>query len=229
MSHQHCSWNDMKPATMSFCENLVCDSWLIQPSNAISSLSFVVIGLCLLAIIKKENEKGIFYLFPISAILVGITSFLYHASWTFFFQVFDVSSMFMLSCLLLSFNLWRLGVLRFKSLISFYIISVILSSTSMVLIQGQSGEIIFSIQVVLLLALEFFMYLKKHKIDYQYFYYSIFTFLVAFVIWTLDAKKILCWEDNHLFQGHSIWHLLNAICFYFLYRFYRQFRPLFKA
>lgn len=225
MSHQHCSWNEMKPATMSFCEGLVCDSWLIQPSNAISSLSFVIIGICLLNIMRKEKETGIFYLFPVSAILVGITSFLYHASWTFFFQVFDVSSMFMLSCLLLSFNLWRLGHLHFKSLILFYVVSVVSSSAFMVIVQGQSGEILFSIQVILLLGLELFMFLKKHKIDYHYFYYSIATFLVAFIIWTLDAKEILCWKNNHFFQGHSLWHLLNAICFYFLYRFYKQFRP----
>lgn len=29
----------------------------------------------------------------------------------------------------------------------------------------------------------------------------------------------------HFLQGHAVWHVLNAFCFYFLYRFYLQSRP----
>ena len=51
------------------------------------------------------------------------------------------------------------------------------------------------------------------------------TFLLAFGIWILDVKEIVCDAKNHFLQGHAVWHVLNAFCFYFLYRFYRQFQP----
>lgn len=216
-----CSWMNLEPATMHFCEELMCGHMLIQPSNAISSLGFVLIGILLW---KKISEKSIYLLFPISAILVGITSFLYHASWTFFFQIFDVSSMFMLSCLLLSFNLWRLKVLKKKFLSLFYVISLLLSTSLMVLIKGQSGEIIFSIEVALVVLSELILFFKKDGTTYKYFHYAFGTFLLAFTIWILDVKEIVCDKHNHFLQGHSAWHLLNAVCFYFLYKFYIQFK-----
>src|SRR5690606_2124080 len=121
-------------------------------------------------------------------------------------------------------NLWRLKLISRKTLPLFYVLSLALSSTLMIWIKGQSGEIIFSIEVVMILLCELILYLKKSKTDYKYFYYAFGTFLLAFTLWVLDVKEILCFKDNHIFQGHAIWHLLNATCFYFLYKFYLQFK-----
>src|ERR1700751_1697672 len=113
---------------MSFCEALTPGP-LAQPANAVSSLAFCAVGLSLYRTMKERNAL---LLFPISAFLVGITSFLYHASWTFFFQVFDVSSMFMLSFLLISFNAARLGYVAPQRLSAFYVGLVSLSIAIMV-------------------------------------------------------------------------------------------------
>ena len=218
-----CSWLDMEPATMHFCEELVCNSFLVQPANAISNVAFVIVGIYLLEIMKDQPK--IFYIFPISAILVGITSFLYHASWTFFFQIFDVSSMFILSCLLLSFNIWRLGLISTKKLIPTNLILVIISSLLMILIKGKSGEFIFGVEVVSVLILEFILFKRnRDSIVYKYLNYSIFTFALAFFIWIMDVKEIWCLKENHIIQGHAVWHILNSFCFYFLYKFYLQFQ-----
>ncbi len=34
-------------------------------------------------------------------------------------------------------------------------------------------------------------------------------FLVAFAVWTLDLRGIMCAPDS-LLQGHALWHLLNG-------------------
>src|SRR3569832_2447804 len=109
-------WFGLRKATMSFCEALTPGP-LAQPANAISSLAFCVVGLSLYRTMKERNAL---LLFPISAFLVGITSFLYHASWTFIFQVWDVSSMFMLSCLLITFYAARQKKNESKRLAAFY-------------------------------------------------------------------------------------------------------------
>lgn len=206
---------------MHFCEALTRGP-LAQPANAISSLAFVFVGLYLFRIVR---EKGIFLLFPVSAVLVGITSFLYHASWTFFFQVFDVSSMFMLSCLLLSFNAWRLELLSRRALPLVYAVLVVASAGAMVTLKGKSGEFIFGVEVAVVAASEAVLASRRTGTEYRFFVWALATFLGAFGIWLLDVKGIVCAPDDHVLQGHAVWHVLNAFCFYFLYRFYRQFLP----
>ena len=204
---------------MSFCEALTPGP-LAQPANAVSSLAFCVIGLALYRTMKERNTL---LLFPISAFLVGITSFLYHASWTFFFQVFDVSSMFMLSCLLISFNAARLGSVDAKRLPAFYVGLVALSIAIMVTLRGHTGEYLFGFEIGVVAILEVLLARRVAGTDYKPFLQAFGIFLLAYGIWLLDVHRIVCAEDNHYLQGHAVWHVLNAFCFVYLYRFYRQF------
>jgi hypothetical protein len=216
-----CSWGGWPPATMHFCEELTC-GLLVQPANAISSLAFVVAGLYLY---RRAPRRSLLLLFPVSAVLVGITSFLYHASWTFFFQVFDVSSMFMLSCLLLSFNAWRLGLIKDERLPFLYAGLLLSSILAMVTLKGKSGEILFAVEVVIYLLTEAVLAKMRKETNYRWFLIAFGTFFAATAIWALDVREIVCDAGNHYLQGHAVWHVLNAFCFVFLYRFYEQFPP----
>lgn len=204
---------------MSFCEALTPGP-LAQPANAVSSLAFCAVGLSLYRTMKERNAL---LLFPISAFLVGITSFLYHASWTFFFQVFDVGSMFMLSCLLISFNAARLGFIAPKRLAPFYIGLVALSIATMIALRGHTGEYLFGVEIGVVAVLEIVLARRGGGTDYRPFLQAFGIFLLAYGIWLLDVHRLLCAENNHYLQGHAAWHVLNAFCFVYLYRFYRQF------
>lgn len=204
---------------MHFCEALTPGP-LAQPANAVSSLAFDVVGFYLL---RLSTKKGVLLLFPISAILVGITSFLYHASWTFFFQVFDVSSMFMLSCLLLSFNAWRLCLVSRGRLPLVYLALLALSIAALVTLRGKSGEYLFGGEIAAVAVMEAVLASRRLGADYENFLKALGVFLAAYAIWLLDVHEIVCAPDNHFLQGHAAWHVLNAFCFYYLYRFYRQF------
>jgi len=39
----------------------------------------------------------------------------------------------------------------------------------------------------------------------------------------LDATRIWCDPKNHLYNGHSLWHLLTSVGLYFFFLFYKQF------
>jgi hypothetical protein len=212
-------WFGWPPATMHFCEELT-SGMLVQPANAVSSLAFCVVGYFLFRVHRKRD---VFLLFPISAVLVGITSFLYHASWTFFFQVFDVSSMFMLSCLLISFNAWRLGLVSRRRLPRVYALLLAISIAGMVTLKGKSGEYIFGVEIAAVAALEALLASRGAAADYADYLKALGIFLAAYAIWLLDVREIVCAPRNHFLQGHAVWHVLNAFCFWFLYRFYRQF------
>ena len=212
-------WFGWSPATMHFCEALTAGP-LAQPANAVSSLAFCAVGVYLWRVMKERNAL---LLFPISAFLVGITSFLYHASWTFFFQVFDVGSMFMLSCLLISFNAARLRLVEPKRLAVLYVGLLALSIAAMVTIRGKSGEYLFGAEVAVVAALEVALARRGGGTDYKPFLQALGIFLLAYGIWLTDVHELVCAPDNHVLQGHAVWHMLNAFCFYYLYLFYRQF------
>jgi Ceramidase len=212
-------WFGWSPATMRFCEALTPGP-LAQPADAVSSLAFCAVGFSLF---KTAQEKGVLLLFPVSAVLVGITSFLYHASWTFFFQVFDVSSMFMLSCLLISFNASRLKLVSRARLPVLYAALLALSIAALLAIRGKSGAYLFGLEIAVVAASEALLARRRRGTDYADFLKALGLFLAAYAIWLLDVHEVVCAPSNHYLQGHAVWHVLNAFCFYFLYRFYRQF------
>jgi hypothetical protein len=205
---------------MHFCEGLTRGP-MVQPANALSSLAFVVVGAYLFRLVRAD--RPVFRLFPISAVLVGITSFLYHATWTFFFQVFDVSSMYMFSCLLLAFNAWRLELVTQRRLPLLYAALLAASVAFMATVKGKSGETLFGFEVAALIASELVLSRRRPGTDYRFFWRTAATFFTAFGIWILDVKEIVCDPNNHFMQGHAVWHVLTSFCFYLLYRFYRQF------
>lgn len=204
---------------MHFCEALTRGP-IAQPANAFSSLAFVAVGARLR---RDDPRRSVMTLFPVSAVLVGITSFLYHASWTFFFQVFDVSSMFVLSCLLLSFNAWRLGLVARAGLPWAYAAAWALSTAAMLVLRGRSGEWLFAVEVTAVLASEVVLARRRPGTDYRAYGTAAALFFAAFGIWILDAREVVCAPENHWLQGHAAWHLLDADCFVALSRFYAQF------
>ncbi len=50
---------------------------------------------------------------------------------------------------------------------------------------------------------------------------SFIILFIAYLIWILDYKTILCFPDS-LLQGHSIWHLANAIVLYTFFLFIKK-------
>jgi len=62
----------------------------------------------------------------------------------------------------------------------------------------------------------------KSTIKSGYLYLGLAIFAVAFTIWNLDGNKIICSPDNHILQGHAIWHLMMAVSFYCIYLYHRS-------
>lgn len=222
-----CPWIDWQPATMKFCENLLCGS-IRQPANTISNAAFIICGLILM---KSERKQGNFnfdsyYLMAIASIMIGITSGVYHASMTFFWQFFDVSSMFMLILIALTFNFIRLKWIKSSMYIPTYLGMLLFSMMLMLLIKGKSGEYIFGVEVTLTILTEYLIFKSGAKVIFRPFLQAIGIFLLSFLIWNGDIRGWWCDPDNHYIQGHAIWHVLNAVAIWYLYKFYKQFQKI---
>ena len=221
-----CPWSSFLPPTIKYCEDNLC-SYITQPSNTWSNLAFIVIGIYLLLQNRKDKLSYIRYIGPI-AILTGIASFLYHASFTFLFQFFDLSSMYLFSAMVLSINLRRAKFISANNQ-NLTLLALLFTSMGLLFLFKPFGIPIFGLQVLAGFAFEYYLFRKSNK-DYSYFYYklAIAALALAFTAWILDFKRIVCNPDNHIVQGHAVWHVLSSLCFLFFYKFYSQ-REIEKA
>lgn len=216
-------WSGYAVATMRYCETNLC-GWIAQPANTFSNLGFVIVGIGLAALSARRDDARPLRLIGLIAIMLGLTSFAYHASSTFFWQFFDLASMFLFSTLLLVLNLQRLSVLSQRALVPAYVILNAVSMALLWMIKGKIGIVIFGLQLLAAFLIEGLVSMSSAtRVNYREFWRTVYTFLAAYSIWLLDYTGTACSPDNHFLQGHAAWHLLNSLCFVFMYRFYRQF------
>jgi hypothetical protein len=217
-------WDSFQPAEIRFCEEAT-GSWVGQPVNAFSNAAYVLVGIWLLIkyIRGKKNRKNPMIMLPVSAILIGITSFFYHASSSFLFEVLDLSSMFLLSSFMVSFALYRWRQTKFSVFIKAYTVFFIVPVMLVLLIKGESGLYFFGIEIGIAIVTEWIIWKRRPGIRTGSFIYAGILFLISYGFWLLDFHRILCDPDLHYFQSHALWHVINSFCFILLYRYYNQF------
>ncbi|MCK5832748.1 ceramidase domain-containing protein [bacterium] len=222
-SNEICPWSKFNPATFSFWEERLC-AWVSEPANTWSNLAYISVGISLLLYYSKIRWSPVKF-FAWICILVGITSGLYHASCTFMFQCADLGSMFLVVTLMLTLNLRRIGLIKPREVYFFFWGSFI-TSLAVLLKYNFAGRIIFIILLTLSLAIEGYQYITKSDYKIKPLITAIVIFAVSFVFWQLDLKGLMARHDNHVFQGHALWHIVNSLSFIFLYKFYDQFAIL---
>jgi hypothetical protein len=225
-----CPYQNFIKPTITFCESNLC-SHISQPANTWSNLAFVFVGILLWFLSRRSTSTILKLLAPL-AIIMGLTSFLYHASYTFFGQLLDLGSMFLFSSYLLVFNIRRLcgHILSGKTLLFSYVILNAVSIACVYFIRTihgfNIGIPIFALQIIAVLVVEFFI--RKKSVNYRLInlVIALAILVLGWGIWLLDYMKIWC--DNatfHWINGHAMWHIISAISLIFVYKFYRQFSP----
>ena len=220
-----CPWSAFQPPTMRFCEANLC-SWIAAPADTWSNLGFVFAGLYLIFRARRDGARASRWIGP-TAVAVGLASFAYHASYTFVLQVADRASMVLFISLLVALNLKRLGWPRDRVVATYLALNV--GSLALDLgfhrIFPEIDLIAFGSQVALVLALEWRLKARRPALEaappYRCLARAGAAFAVGWGFWWLDVTRVWCDPNNHLLQGHALWHLANAAAFLFVYRFYR--------
>lgn len=218
-------------AASEYCEAFGT-GWVRQPANSWSNLGFIVVGL---VIALQGRGRGSFYrssfypvLFSFLAVFLGVGSFAYHASTTVFGGCLDAGSMFLLSSFMLAYALSRLlslSVTQFALLCVFCVlVSLYIESRSMVFPGSiDAGSIIFGLFLFLAATVELCLILvRKVAIAGVWAVAFIITFIVSITIWSMSRTGGAWCDPGSLLQGHAAWHLLDAVCVYFMYRYYRS-------
>lgn len=222
MSPSSCPWDGFTPGTVSFCEERLC-GWVAEPANAWSNLAFLFVGLYLLRLAQRDRRAPL-YLCGATSILVGIGSFLFHMSGTFIGEFFDLSAMFLIGSLMVTMEARRFVPMSMVRLTMLYL-AISVGSMLAVLAFRTVGIALFGVQVALIYVSNIYWKARKAKVIHRHAFRLGTAFALAFGIWLLDLGKVVCAPNNHVFTGHSAWHILTALCLYFFYKHQEQFVP----
>ena len=226
-----------------FCELNHFDQLIVQPSNTWSNIGFIIGGLIILSINKNDTKyygkntinnlltkyPHFSYLFGGTLLFLGLSSFIYHASLTYFFQKLDITGMYFVLISAITYNVYKLFPhIRFKN--------VVFSSHKFMITCGLALmlffylylwklplNIVFPSLVLVFFFMNLYVYAKvKHSIPIKGVLITSFvTISISFTFWILDKTSLLC-SPSSPFQGHALWHILNATSIVLLYFYYRS-------
>lgn len=224
-----CYWQGLEPSKLNFCEEAIQCALVQRPSEAWSSLAFVFAAYYIYLQMKKRNHFNTWPFIPIAA-LIGITSFIMHATSSFIGELMDVSSMFMMVNYCIIVGLEQRYKLKKSILIPLFIVMVAACVGPLFLISKKMGSAIFFLQIILgvifIIEYHFSKADKPKGISYKPLVLCLSTMLFAWGIWWLDLLKIVCDPSNHILTGHAVWHILGALATIPLWRFLDQFEML---
>jgi len=234
---QDCPWSKWAPATLNFCEAHVCER-IVAPAETWSNLAYFLVGTVLLIRglrlptrrgLRLPTRRGLAEVetrFGIYAVLIGICSSLFHASYTYVFETADLAAMNFIGVEMVIQALKRLRWMKGHSPIA---LGSILFVGALLLLLGTVGTdrlFVFGAFVAGVLGLEALVFVRERRRgktgDYRNLVLSVGLFAVAAIFWKLDQSRMVCAPDRHWFSGHAAWHVVNAGCFLTLSSFYRK-------
>ena len=223
-------WTRFLPATCRathcFCEIPRAGELILQPANSWSSFGFVAVGFWIILIAARRSPRTPFAAFPaiwfaLTAILIGVGSFLLHATLTLWGQFWDVVGMYLFSAFTLTYAFRRWRALGDTTAVLLYLALCTVLIGFLIAIP-ETRRWLFAVVLVADIAVEMtFARPKRPGVEVRWYLYCIALQTAAFAIWIADLTRTWC-DGSSLIQGHAVWHLLNAAAVWCGYRYYRS-------
>lgn len=214
-------WSGWTLPDIKHCEaNLA--GWITAPSNTWSNLAYLAAGYWIYkhAASRRALSAGGLGLVSVA---VGVTSFVFHMSYTFAGQVFDYLGMFILIGWALARGVMRAGLLDEKGALRFWaaLIAASIGALFAFRFAGWGIQTIVLVQALSLAALEIrLMLVKRDAPSYGSFWLMQLLLIAAYACWHLDHTDFACRPDDHVIQFHAIWHVVTAGAFVAAWRFH---------
>jgi hypothetical protein len=224
-----CPWyglSEVRLPNVDWCEAQRC-AWAVEPANAWSNVAYLVVG-TLLIVAARRSRSATLRAFGPAAIVVGLCSGVYHASYTFVLQILDFFAMYVFCYLLLAVNLRRLGALSAGSFWGAYA-ALVLATTALTVAADFAGVPIQGIVFVLIVAIvasELWLRARgPAPVPMGFFALAMAAIAAGGVFSALDVTRTWCDPHHPFLQGHAIWHVLSAVCLGFAFLHYRRLEP----
>lgn len=222
-----------------WCERRRPLDLLIEPSNAMSNFAYIFVGLLMFHIgiydqffyhDPNKDKKSIMIQHPIfsftygvAAILLGICSFLMHASNLPHHGHWDVSSMY--ACVLYPFWLLLFQLFQWLPQSKYFFLFCHWAATYAFFAFGSpwnDQQTMINIIVLLLVmtAFNYFWFYKERVFYVENVFGAIASIVIGFGLWNLEKLPGWCNPDT-VFQLHSVWHVATAIGIFFIHIYAR--------
>lgn len=221
------SWQRASCLPDCWCEAPRLDAMVVEPANTWTNISFIIAAIFIFRSVKSTNptknylseDKRFAYLYGSSLFFLGLGSFFFHASLTFWGQWFDLLGMYFITFYFIIYNFVRTGQMQFKTFAVTYIISVACAGT-LIYFVPESRRGLFAISIVVILVVNLLINNRiKAKINHKVLFATLAVFGIGISSWNLDKHKIIC-DPYALFNGHGVWHFCVGLAAYMVYRYY---------
>lgn len=213
-----------------------------QPANTWSNLAFLVAG----ALVSRRAYRdlsspadgapnrmtaSLFYptLYACTAMLLGPASMALHATTTVCGGKVDVFSMYLWVAFTIAYACTRLAELDRGAFLLVLLAVLVPLTTQLVFdVPAVSGNLLFGLSLAAYAALEARIVLGGERQEYErgWLGLALGSFLLALTIWIASRTGGPLCAPRSALQGHAIWHVLNAVAVWALYRLYRSQRRL---
>lgn len=227
--HAHgCPWHpyaeQLGAPNIKWCETTLC-SWISEPANTWSNLLYILFGLYLIFRTFKSESSELKWFGP-SMAFMGLCSLIYHASNNYLSQIFDFVGMYLLVFWMLVINLRRIEWITKKYAVTLYIALCLLCTLLIhfMYMNGIKFQLIVAITAFALVGTEIIA-IKKNPSEFKsrkLYWFAVIFLALAETFSLLDVNRIFCDPDNHIIQGHAIWHILASIGLYLAYLHYEK-------
>lgn len=204
---------------MNWCEPTIC-ALINEPANTWSNLGYMFVGVYF---ILKWGSGGLKLLkhYGWVIFLMGLMSFIYHATNNFLTQIFDFLGMFGLTSFVLAFQVQRLQGKPLKNYLppfaGFFVIQIVLFYLA-------HWHKIFPIQSIIaimalpiaILEVILFTQDKERILKKPVFLVALLLLGVAVGFSLLDHHRVWCQPENVFLHGHVLWHLIGSVSMYLL-------------
>lgn len=215
----NCPWNSFKPSKIDFCEQNLC-AWISEPASSYSCVFYLLFGV----IILKNRKNIISSYFGIISICIGLFSFVFHATLTFVGSMLDLGSMYLLATTLIYINITRFE--KYNYLINSYLQTIYFVFSNFFLLVytyffEETTGIFYLFLMIAVIILEIIHYFNsKNKQNFKWIYFALFGYIGGSFFWYLDTYRVYCNPENHIINGHVIWHCMSAFAIFSVYKYY---------
>lgn len=218
----------------SFCE-AARDALVKQPANTFSNLGFVIAGLAIAAHVSRHGagtmSARLGTAYAVLVVLLGPGSAAMHASQSVLGGHLDVYSMYLLASFVFAYAVTRLLSLSPRGFGALYVVllavcTVAEFTSAHVPLVMTVGNAAFAGLLLAGLVIEVALRARDTgRLDLRWGIGSAATLLVAFVIWSMGKDGGPLCQPQSLLQPHAVWHLLDALAAWLLFRYYASGRP----
>lgn len=203
------------------------NQWITEPANTWSNIAFIIAGIVVTRLASKAANDRLKYYGP-AMIILGFFSGIYHASYTFFFQVFDFIGMYLMILIPVFIN-WEDWKGKRKNFLYEYLgVTTLLTILTIIFYKINIPIQILILALILFIIFSEMLLVKKRTQAghlYPFYFLSIFFLAIAASFSSFDVTRLFCHPEDHLIQGHALWHVFNAVAGLTNFLFYQYTRP----